>query len=155
MQIGDWGNVLIRHVHEWKHWKHSPWACPFFRGRISKNNISPPAPDLELMLFPLWYWPIMNALTKQQQDKVFETDFIDSQKSDPPFAHLLALSHICFSLLFFIFHNLSDRLHYFGDSALIVQVFKFFLIFHQIWMIENTSELEMEQVVWCSGLSAE
>ena len=32
--------------------------------------------------------------TKQQQDKVFETDFIDSQKSDPPFAHLLALSHV-------------------------------------------------------------
>ena len=26
----------------------------------------------------------MNAHTKQQQDKVFETDFIDSQKSDPP-----------------------------------------------------------------------
>ena len=40
----------------------------------------------------------MNAHTKQQQDKVFETDFIDSQKSDPPFAHLLALSHICVSL---------------------------------------------------------
>ena len=36
----------------------------------------------------------MNAHTKQQQDKVFETDFIDSQKSDPPSAHLLALSHI-------------------------------------------------------------
>ena len=36
----------------------------------------------------------MNAHTKQQQDKVFETDFIDSQKSDPLFAHLLALSHI-------------------------------------------------------------
>ena len=35
----------------------------------------------------------MNAHTKQQQDKVFETDFIDSQKSDPLFAHLLALSH--------------------------------------------------------------
>ena len=34
----------------------------------------------------------MNAHTKQQQDKVFETDFIDSQKSDPPFAHLSALS---------------------------------------------------------------
>ena len=33
----------------------------------------------------------MNAHTKQQQDKVFQTDFIDSQKSDPPFAHLLAL----------------------------------------------------------------
>ena len=29
MQIGDWGNVLIRHVHEWKHRKHSPWACLF------------------------------------------------------------------------------------------------------------------------------
>ena len=37
----------------------------------------------------------MNAHTKQQQDKVFETDFIDSQKSDLQFAHLLALSHIC------------------------------------------------------------
>ena len=36
----------------------------------------------------------MNAHTKQQQDKMFETDFIDSQKSDPPFAHILALSHI-------------------------------------------------------------
>ena len=36
----------------------------------------------------------MNAHTKQQQDKVFQTDFIDSQKSDPPFAHLLALSLI-------------------------------------------------------------
>ena len=70
-----------------------------FRGRISwhfslsKNNISPAASDLELILFQLWYWPIMNAHTKQQQDKVFQTDFIDSQKSDPPFAHLLALSH--------------------------------------------------------------
>ena len=36
----------------------------------------------------------MDAHKKQQQDKVFETDFIDSQKSDPPFSHLLALSHI-------------------------------------------------------------
>ena len=42
----------------------------------------------------------MNAHTKQQQDKVFETDFIDSQKSDPPFAHLLALSHVR------VFHDL-------------------------------------------------
>ena len=33
----------------------------------------------------------MNAHTKQQ-DKVFQTDLIDSQKSNPPFAHLLALS---------------------------------------------------------------
>ena len=36
----------------------------------------------------------MNAHTKQQQDKVFETDFIDRQKSNPLFAHLLALSHV-------------------------------------------------------------
>ena len=35
----------------------------------------------------------MNAHTKQQQDEVFQTDFIDSQKYNPPFAHLLALSH--------------------------------------------------------------
>ena len=69
-----------------------------WRFSLSKNNISPAAPDLELILFPLWYRPIMNAHTKQQQDKVFETDFIDSQKSDPPFGHLLALSHICFIL---------------------------------------------------------
>ena len=41
----------------------------------------------------------MNVHTKQQQDKVFETDFIDSQISDPPFAHLLALSHIWFRQL--------------------------------------------------------
>ena len=40
----------------------------------------------------------MNAHTKQQ-DKVFETDFIDSQKSDPPFAHLLGLSHICITFM--------------------------------------------------------
>ena len=64
-----------------------------WRFSLSKNNISPAASDLELILFPLWYWPIMNAYTKQQQDKVFQTDFIDSQKYDPPFAHLLALSH--------------------------------------------------------------
>ena len=40
----------------------------------------------------------MNAHTKQQQDKMFETDCIDSQKSDTPFAHLLALSRICITL---------------------------------------------------------
>ena len=72
-------------------------SVSIFRGRILwhfsfSKNISPAALDLELILCPLWYWPIMNAHTKQQQDKVFQTDFIDSQKSDPPFAHLLALS---------------------------------------------------------------
>ena len=36
----------------------------------------------------------MNAHTKPQQDKVFQTDFIDSQKSNPSFAHLLPLTHI-------------------------------------------------------------
>ena len=36
----------------------------------------------------------MNAHTKQQQDKVLETDFIDSQKSDPLFAHFWHC-HIC------------------------------------------------------------
>ena len=41
----------------------------------------------------------MTTHTKQQQDKVFETDFIDSQKLDPPFAHLLALSHMFFSCM--------------------------------------------------------
>ena len=59
---------------------------------------SPAAPDLELILFPLWYWPIMNAYTKQQQDKMFKTDFIDSRKSDPPFAQLLSLSHILYGI---------------------------------------------------------
>ena len=34
----------------------------------------------------------MNAHIKQQQDKVFETDFIGSQNLHPP--HLLALSLI-------------------------------------------------------------
>ena len=94
MQIGDWSNVLIHHVHEWKRRKHLMRACPFsgveFRGTFHLNFFnSPAAPDLELILFPLWYWPIMNAHKKQQQDKVFETDFIDSQKSNYPFAHLL------------------------------------------------------------------
>ena len=85
-----------------------------FRGRIlwrfslSKNNISPSAPNLELILFPLWYWPIMSAHTKKQ-DKVFEMDFIDSQKSDPPFAHLLALSHIYASITIIIIYNLSYK----------------------------------------------
>ena len=70
-------------------------SVSIFRGQIpwhfslSKNNISPAAPDLELILAPLWYWPIMNIHTKQQQDKVFETDFIDSQISDPLFVHFL------------------------------------------------------------------
>jgi len=71
-----------------------PW-----RFSLSKINISPAAPDLELILFPLWYWPVMNAHTKQQQDKVFETDFTDSQKPNPPCAHLLALSHIYIYIL--------------------------------------------------------
>ena len=68
-----------------------------FRGRIpwcfslSEINISPAAPDLELILFPLWYWPIMNTHTHthththtKQQDKVFETDFLLTVKNPTP-----------------------------------------------------------------------
>ena len=73
------------------------WGRISWRFSLSKNNISPAASDLELISFPLWYWPIMNAHTKQQQDKVFQTDFIDSQKSDPQSARLLALSHHIYS----------------------------------------------------------
>ena len=62
-----------------------------WRFSLSKNKISPAAPDLELVLFLLWFWPIMNTHTKQQQDKLFETDFIDSQKSDP--IHLRTFWH--------------------------------------------------------------
>ena len=77
-------------------------SVSFFRGRIlrhfslSKTNIAPATPDLERILFPLWYWPVMNKHITQQQDKVFETDFIGSQTPPPPphIAHLLALSHI-------------------------------------------------------------
>ena len=86
-----------------------------FRGQISwrfslsKNNISPAASDLELILFvPLWYWPIMNAHTKQQQDKVFQTDFIDSQKSDPPIC--APFGTICVWIDFCIF-DLRKTLH--------------------------------------------
>ena len=46
----------------------------------------------------------MNAHTKQQQDNVFETDFIDST----PFAHLMALSHI------YIYIRYSPVLHPYG-----------------------------------------
>ena len=104
MQICDWGNVLVRHVCEWKHWKYSPWACPF-RGRISwrfslsKNNISPAAPDLELILFPQWYWPIMNAHTKQQQDKVFETDFINTMMVKNLTPHLCTIGTKSYKLI--------------------------------------------------------
>ena len=79
-----------------------------FRGRISwrfslsENNISPAVPDLELIKSHIVSTVILTnyerTYTKQQQDKVFETDFIDSQKSDPPFARLLALSvYQCFT----------------------------------------------------------
>ena len=57
----------------------------------------------------------MNAHTKQQQDKVFETDFIDSQKSDPPFAHPLALSRIQYIYTCRLPSSLAgDKVHLFG-----------------------------------------
>ena len=86
LQIGGWGNVLICHVSLYvsENTESPHVSVSVFRGRIpwcfslSKSNISPAAPDLEFILFPLWYWPIMNAHTKQQQDNEFETDFIDT-----------------------------------------------------------------------------
>ena len=52
MQISDWGNVLIHHVHEWKHRKHSPWACLFsrvkFRGAFHFQKI------IFLQLLQIW-----------------------------------------------------------------------------------------------------
>ena len=36
----------------------------------------------------------MNIHTKQEQDKMFETDFIDSQTPHPHDAHFFTLSHI-------------------------------------------------------------
>ena len=54
-----------------------------WRFSLSKNNISPVAPDLELILFPLWHWPIMNAHTKQQQDSVWNRFYWQS-KIRPP-----------------------------------------------------------------------
>ena len=95
-----WGNVLIRHVREWKHQKYSPWTCLFsgveFHGAFHFQKI------IFLQLLQIWSSYYFHCdtdqlwtHTKQQQDKMFQTDFIDSQISDPPFAHLLALSHIC------------------------------------------------------------
>ena len=55
----------------------------------------------------------MNAHTKQQQDKVFQTDFIDSQKSNPPFVHLLALSHIYIYIYQLIKSQLSHFVSFF------------------------------------------
>ena len=52
MQIGDWGNVLIRHVCEQKHQKYSPWACPFsgvkFHGAFHFQKI------IFLQLLQIW-----------------------------------------------------------------------------------------------------
>ena len=64
---------------------------------LSKINIFPAAPDLELILYLLWYWPVMNAHTKTRQS--VWNRFYWLSKSDPPFAHLLALSHRYFLLL--------------------------------------------------------
>ena len=74
MQIGDWGNVLIRHVCEQKHWKYSPWACPFsgveFHGTFQFQKIIFLQLLQKLILFPVWYWPIMNAHTNWQSNNM-------------------------------------------------------------------------------------
>ena len=50
--IGDWGHVLIHHVREWKHRKHSPWTCLFsgveFRGAFHFQKI------IFLQLLQIW-----------------------------------------------------------------------------------------------------
>ena len=62
----------------------------WWRFSLSKINIAPAAP----CCFP-FDTDQLSTHTKQQQDKVFETDFIGSQNPPPPHdAHLLALSHI-------------------------------------------------------------
>ena len=72
-------------------------SVSIFRGRIlwrfslSKNNISPAASDLELILFPLWYWPVMNAHTKQQHKATTRQSvwnkFYWQSKTWPPHVH--------------------------------------------------------------------
>jgi len=60
---------------------------------ISKNNISPAASEAHIVSsVVLTNYERTHKLTKQQHDKVFQTDLIDSQKSDPPFALWVLLS---------------------------------------------------------------
>ena len=68
-----------------------------FRGQIPwrfslSKNISPAAPDLELILFLLWYWPVMNthkATTRQCLKQILTV-----KNPTPPFGHIWALSDI-------------------------------------------------------------
>ena len=90
VQISYWGNVLIHHVCEWKHWKRSPWACPFSGGfQII----------IFLQLLQIWSSYCFHcdkrthkATTRQS----VENWFYWQSKILPPFAHLLALSHVWF-----------------------------------------------------------
>ena len=80
-----------------------------FRGQILwyfsllKITIAPAAPDLELVLFPLWYWPIMNAHTKQQEDKVFDKILLTVKNPTPqcaPFGTKSYMSYVKFYIEF-------------------------------------------------------
>ena len=97
-EVMFWFIVYVNESIESTHCERVRFQGSNFVALFTFFSFFPAAPDLELILFPLWYRPIMNAHTKQQQDKVFETEFIDSQKSDPPFAHLLAQNYIYISI---------------------------------------------------------
>ena len=65
----------------------------------------------------------MNAHTKQQQDKVFETDFIDSQKSDPAFAHLLAIIIYYYIYISILVTFVEFQGHRGGESCILCERF--------------------------------
>ena len=72
-----------------------------FRGQMSwrfslSKNISPSVPDLELILFLRWYWPIMNTHTKQQQDKCFKRILLTVKNPTPICAPFGTKSYIFF-----------------------------------------------------------
>ena len=111
MHSGKWYLLLYRLVTEVMFWfimyvnkSIGSTHCAFrgqnpWRFSLLKITISPAAPDLELILFPQWYWPIMNAHTKQQQDKVFETDFINTMMVKNLTPHLCTIGTKSYKLI--------------------------------------------------------
>ena len=99
MQIGDWGNVLIRNVCERKHRKYPLWACPFsgveFCGAFHFQK------KIILQLLQIWSSYCVHCNTDQlwmhtqsnNKTKCFKRILL-TVKNRPPFAHLLALKII-------------------------------------------------------------
>ena len=97
MQIGDWGNVLIRHVCEWK---HPLWACPFsgveFCGTFHFQKL------IFLQLLQIWSSYCFHCDTDQlwthtqsnNKTKGLKQILLTVKNLTSPFAHLLALSHV-------------------------------------------------------------